>query len=69
MRATFISLLELDGARESLVKRLTHAPPTDVPGGYLRPRWDDLCAEVAKLRLERQRQLPLDTLLDRKGKR
>ena len=55
MRATFLSLLQADGANMGIASRVTHAPPSDVLGGYLRASWADTCAEVVKLRLEVRR--------------
>ena len=52
MRATFLSLLEVDGANMAIARRATHAAPQDVVGGYVRVRWEDVCREVAKLRIE-----------------
>lgn len=51
MRATFLSLLELDGANMAIARRATHAAPSDVVGGYIRVRWEDLCREIAKLQI------------------
>jgi integrase len=55
LRATFLSLLEVDGANMAIARRATHAAPTDVVGGYIRVRWDDVCREVGKLRVELRR--------------
>lgn len=52
MRATFLTLLESDGANMAIASRATHAPRGDVVSGYLRGSWADLCREVGKLRLE-----------------
>lgn len=52
MRSTFLSLLEVDGASMGLVRRATHAAPSDAFGGYLRPPWSAVCREVGKLRVE-----------------
>ena len=52
MRATFLSLLEIDGANMGIARRATHAAPSDVVGGYIRIRWDDLCREIAKMKIE-----------------
>src|SRR5690606_17698965 len=54
MRATFRSLLALDGANMAIARRATHAAPSDVVGGYIRVQWADLCREVGKLRIERR---------------
>ena len=49
LRATFLSLLEIDGANMAIARRATHAAPTDVVGGYIRVRWEDVCREIGKL--------------------
>jgi integrase len=51
MRATFLSLLEVDGANMGIARRATHAAPADVVGGYIRVQWADLCREVARLQV------------------
>ncbi len=55
MRATFLTLLESDGANMAIARRTTHAAPSDVVSGYIRTSWTDLCREVAKLRLDLRR--------------
>jgi integrase len=55
MRATFLSLLEVDGANLAIARRATHSAPGDVVGGYVRVQWADVCREVAKLRIELRR--------------
>ncbi len=52
MRATFLSLLEVDGANMGIARRATHSAPTDVVGGYIRVQWADLCREIAKLSID-----------------
>jgi len=52
MRATFLSLLEVDGAAMGIASRATHSAQGDVLRGYLRPQWTDVCREIAKLRIE-----------------
>jgi len=51
MRATFLTLLEADGANLAVARKATHAASGDVVAGYVRTRWEDLCAEVSKLRV------------------
>jgi integrase len=51
MRATFLTLLESDGANMGIARRATHAAPTDIVGGYVRTSWADLCREVGRLQL------------------
>jgi hypothetical protein len=55
LRATFLSLLEVDGANMGIARRATHAAPSDVVGGYIRVQWSDVCREVGKLRVELRR--------------
>lgn len=55
MRATFLTLLEVDGANMGLVRRATHAAPGDAFSGYLRAPWPAVCAEVGKLKIELRR--------------
>ncbi len=55
MRATFLTLLESDGANMAIARRATHAAPSDVVAGYVRTSWADLCREIGKLRLELRR--------------
>jgi integrase len=55
MRATFITLLEEDGANERIVRRVTHGDEgstRDARRGYARHGWAAVCAEVSKLRLD-----------------
>jgi integrase len=55
MRATFLTLLEADGANMAIARRVTHAAPSDVVAGYVRTSWADVCREVAKLRIDTRR--------------
>ena len=48
-RATFLSLLESDGANMAIARKATHAAPSDVVAGYIRTSWADLCREVGRL--------------------
>lgn len=53
MRATLITLLDEDGARESITRRWTHGDgPKDAHAGYKRPSWEAQCAEMVKLRID-----------------
>ncbi len=52
MRATFLTLLEADGANMAIARRCTHSAPTDVVSGYVRTSWNDVCREVAKLNID-----------------
>ena len=67
MRATFLTMLELDGAAMGIASRATHAARGDVVSGYLRPQWADVCREVGKLRLEIRRSAKVLTLPLRKA--
>ena len=49
MRATFLSLAEVDGANMSILRRMTHAAPTDVVSGYVRVSWPASCIASAKV--------------------
>lgn len=51
MRATFLTLLENDGANMGIARRATHKAPSDIVGGYIRTSWADLCREIGKLTL------------------
>lgn len=53
-RHAFISLSQDDGGDGSVLKWVTHAPPKSGHDGYTRAQWTRLCAEVAKLRIERR---------------
>lgn len=58
MRATYLTLLEIDGANMSIAARATHrtpVAPSNAVGGYLRAGWTALCAEIAKLKIELRR--------------
>lgn len=57
LRASFVTLLEADGANPAIVRRTTHAVPADVDAraGYVRPSWEQLCAEVGKLQITPRR--------------
>jgi len=50
LRAWFITTAQEDGAHRDLLRVVTHPGKGDVVGGYTRPPWKALCAEVAKLR-------------------
>lgn len=51
-RRTFISLCRADGAREDLLKWVTHGRPPGIMNIYSEIPWKFLCEEVAKLKLE-----------------
>lgn len=54
LRATFLTLAEMDGANMGILSRVTHRTPATggALGGYLRPGWEAVCAEMAKLGLD-----------------
>ncbi len=58
LRATFLTLLEASGANMTIAAKATHRTPvvSGALAGYLRAGWSDLCAEVAKLPIERRRE-------------
>jgi len=62
MRATFLSLLEVDGANMGIARRATHAAPSDVVGGYIRVQWADLCREIGKLNVRPRKGAKVITL-------
>ena len=55
LRRTGITLARGDGADRDILRRGTHAPPRDVMELYTSVEWAKLCAEVAKLGVERHR--------------
>lgn len=56
MKATFVTLCGKDGAKRDAIQRITHAKAKrDAFDGYDRDaHWDEMCAEIAKLRLARK---------------
>ena len=48
MRATFLTLLEVDGANMTIAARATHKSQAvgGAIGGYLRSGWASLCEEI-----------------------
>jgi len=57
LRSTFISLAVRDGAHPDRILEVTHTTRQTKRGafeGYLVHYWDELCAEVAKLRISRR---------------
>lgn len=51
LRGWYLTQTIVDGADPVLLRRTTHAAPTDVAGGYERYGWAAICREVAKLRV------------------
>jgi hypothetical protein len=51
LRRTFITLCRADGARADLLEMVTHAPRGNIINIYTSMPWENLCAEVAKLRI------------------
>ena len=54
LRRTFITLARVDGARADLLEMVSHAPRGDILNIYSTMPWPSLCAEVAKLQVERR---------------
>lgn len=52
LRSWFQTQAIEDGADSTIIRRVTHAPPTDVAGGYERFSWQVLCREVSKLAMD-----------------
>jgi integrase len=55
LRRTFITLGREGGADKDLLSRATHRPGGDIMEVYTSVPWERLCAEVAKLRVERRK--------------
>ena len=53
MHRARITLAQVDGARRDVLKPLTHPGEVDMLGLYTSFPWPTVCAEVAKLRVER----------------
>ena len=51
LRSWFQTQTIEDGADSTLIRRVTHQPPSDVAGGYERFSWSALCREVSKLQI------------------
>jgi integrase len=51
LRGWYLTQTIVDGADPVLLRRTTHAAPTDVAGGYERYGWAAICREVGKLRV------------------
>jgi integrase len=54
LRRTFVSLCREGGADKERLRLVTHGRPSDVLDLYTEVDWPLLCAEVAKLRIERR---------------
>lgn len=53
LRRTLITLARSDGAIDSILRHVTHGPSqNEMLDVYSSPPWEDLCREVAKLRVE-----------------
>jgi len=52
LRRTFITLARADGARADLLEMVSHAPRGNIINIYTSMPWENLCAEVLKLRIE-----------------
>jgi hypothetical protein len=53
LRRTFITLAQVDGARRDLLETITHGPRGNIINVYTTFPWPALCAEVAKLKIEK----------------
>jgi hypothetical protein len=51
-RRTFITLARQDGAREDMLKWVTHGRPKGIMNVYSEPPWELLAGEVMKLKIE-----------------
>jgi hypothetical protein len=52
-RRTFITLARQDGAREDVLKWITHGRPQGIMNVYSEPPWEMLASEVRKLVMHR----------------
>jgi integrase len=55
LRRTFITLARVDGARSDLLQMVTHNPTKNIVDIYTSMPWPSLCAEVAKLNVQRRK--------------
>jgi hypothetical protein len=55
LRRSFITLARVDGARSDLLQMVTHNPSKNIIDIYTSMPWPSLCAEVAKLNVQRRR--------------
>ena len=55
LRRTFITLAQVDGARRDLLETITHGPRGSIINVYTTFPCPALCAEVAKLKIRKQR--------------
>lgn len=56
LRATFITLTQEHGAKPDFIRQITHTGKTGRAFDlYTKPSWEALCAEVAKLQVERRK--------------
>jgi hypothetical protein len=55
LRRTFITLARVDGARSDLLQMVTHNPSNNIIDIYASMPWPSLCAEVAKLNVQRRK--------------
>jgi integrase len=60
LRRTFITLVQVDGARRDLLEAVTHGPRGDIVSIYTTFPWPALCAEVEKLKISLREGLVLD---------
>jgi hypothetical protein len=55
LRRTFVTLARVDGARADLLQMVTHNPSKNIIDIYTSMPWPSLCAEVAKLNVQRRK--------------
>jgi hypothetical protein len=55
LRGTFITLARVDGAHADLLQMVTHNPSKNIIDIYTSMPWPSLCAEVAKLNVQRRK--------------
>jgi integrase len=54
LRRTFVTLAQVDGARRDLLETISHGPRGDIINVYSSFPWPALCAEVAKLKIDKR---------------
>jgi len=54
LRRSLVSIARADGARDDLLRWVTHGPRSDIMDVYTTPPWDSLCEQIACVRVERR---------------
>lgn len=62
LRATFITLAQVDGAQQEILEWITHGPRGNITNVYTRFPWAARCEQVAKLKI---RRLSADEIAER----